>query len=229
MSEVLELLREFIHIDNPVVIDELEKISTVSKVPKGQLLLAIGEVQSKIYLLVSGVVRCYFLDESGAEITDCFINQRGYTVMMENFTHPSLDAIEALTDVEVLEMPIMETVGLMNQFPEMLWEYNRMLQVALMFHWRIGKICVHYTAAQKYHWFRENWEGVDAVAKNTQVASFLGITPETLSRMRRSEKAASEPSDIMVASKSSWSFDQLRQALEREGKQDGMSSPAIPS
>jgi hypothetical protein len=49
---------------------------------------------------------------------------------------------------------------------------------------RLNKI-MHQGAIEKYKWFLENYTEIYKAAKLEHIASFLGIRPETLSRVRR--------------------------------------------
>jgi hypothetical protein len=49
---------------------------------------------------------------------------------------------------------------------------------------RLKKI-LHLKATEKYEWFLENYADIYKVSKLADIASFLGIKPETLSRVRR--------------------------------------------
>ena len=37
----------------------------------------IGDIQKKVYVLIEGMLRCYFIDESQTEMTDSFMTEKG--------------------------------------------------------------------------------------------------------------------------------------------------------
>ena len=56
---------------------------------------------------------------------------------------------------------------------------------SLSHHVEVKKMLYQYTAAQKYAWFLEKYPGLDEVIGDKYIASFLGVTPVTLSRSRK--------------------------------------------
>lgn len=82
-------------------------------VKKGEVIAQEGEVQSSVYFLVSGVLRGFFLDAKGRDITDCFAFQCGDpAVSCIKFGEPSFVSIEALTDCELFAIPVFDLMEL---------------------------------------------------------------------------------------------------------------------
>ena len=63
--------------------------------------------------------------------------------------------------------------------------YNQMLIAALKAHWELKRVLNSYTAAERYQWFLDKYPGLIDKVSNKYIASFLGMTPVTLSRLRR--------------------------------------------
>ena len=63
--------------------------------------------------------------------------------------------------------------------------YNRMLGAALDVQWKLKRVLSSCTAVQRYQWFLEEYSGLIDRVSNKYIASFLGMTPVTLSRLRR--------------------------------------------
>ena len=63
--------------------------------------------------------------------------------------------------------------------------YNELLIKALNEHWKLKQILNSYTAVQRYQWFLDEYPGLIGKVSNKYIASFLGMTPVTLSRLRR--------------------------------------------
>jgi len=73
--------------------------------------------------------------------------------------------------------------------------YNRVLIAAIAAldeHWRMKQVLHQYTALQRYQWFLETYPGLVDRVSNKNIASFLGMSPVTLSRLRRTMREQRE-------------------------------------
>lgn len=52
-------------------------------------------------------------------------------------------------------------------------------------HWELKRVLNSCTAVQRYQWFLEEYPGLIDRVSNKYIASFLGMTPVTLSWLRR--------------------------------------------
>ena len=219
--EIADILSAATHISDPVLLEKLSGLARIRRLKKGDISMKAGEMQTKIHLLVDGVMRCYYLDGSGRETTDCFIIEPGYPVMTASLSIPSLITARAVTATRLLELPLKETMALMQEYPELLWAYNEILQKVLFFHWQIKASRFSYSALERYIWFTRNWPGVEEVANSRHIASFLGMTPETLSRMRRMARNGGQVYELLNDPNSVWDASGIREVLDRHGRQDG--------
>ncbi len=177
---------EVLHITEKRLAEKLAKITEPVQLRKGEILLHEGDVQDHFVFLTDGILRGFFLDANGRDVTDCFGCQCG-TPAMSCFTNgePSSISIEALTDCDLLQIPSDALLTLMRNEPPLLWIYNELLQNALRSHWAIKTRVCQYTAMECYKWFLEAYPGLIDKVSNKHIASFLGMTPVTLSRLRR--------------------------------------------
>jgi CRP-like cAMP-binding protein len=218
--EMKELIADLMHLQDDALVQKLSDIGTLRHYRRKEPIIQIGEMQNKIRILVEGVVRCYFTDECGTEITDCFLIEPGYPLMVAAISIPSLMGIHAVVDCDVLEFPMEPVMAMVNDYVDLLWCYNRMLQRALFFHWEIKTSRYCYSASQRYQWFRKKWPNVEAVANSSHIASFLAMTPETLSRLRRSNRDSEHLTQLISVPNSDWNGARVAKCL-RESLQDG--------
>lgn len=125
-------------------------------------------------------------------MTDCFMTERGMPLNIFNLQIPSVFGMQALTDTEVFAFPVDDLRRMLQAHTEVAEEYVRYMQKGLLFHWYIGNKRLHLSVAKKYQWFRQKWPEVDEIAGNMQIASFLGIRSESLSRLRNAVKNNAE-------------------------------------
>lgn len=152
---------------------------------KGDRIVEVGEKQRQIPFLVSGVLRGFVVDENGQDITDCFAWKCGDIVRGCNgLRDPSQINIEALTDCELIQVPASVLEDLLERDPKLVQAYNIVLAKALKEHWET-KRTLYLSAMQRYQWFLNTYPGLIDSVSNKHIASFLGMTPVTLSRLRR--------------------------------------------
>lgn len=167
-------------------VDKLERVAEFKKFHAGELLCEEGMPAGHITFLLKGILRGFYVDENGHEITDCFVTHHG-TAVMSNFGLEEANAvsIEAAVESEVLRIPAVDSMELLNESKECLQLYVRMVQQSFRRHWEIKGVITQYPALERYQWFLRTFPGLIGRVNNRHVASFLGMTPVTLSRIRR--------------------------------------------
>jgi len=176
--------------ENGLNSDDLEKFKTElkqSNLNKGNYFISPGQVSRYIAFIEKGYLRTYHLDENGNEITTEFNQPGTFCSSYYSFyaRQSSFEYIEAITDCELFLLSFSSLQNLyaqsfsMNVFGRIILE-----KACIERDLRLKKI-MHLTATEKYKWFLKNYTEVYKVAKLGYIASFLGIKPETLSRVRR--------------------------------------------
>lgn len=158
------------------------------KLKKGGQFIAIGQHCRHIALIEDGYLRTFHLDENGNEVTTDFNQPNTFCSSYYSFyaQKPSFEVIEAITSCNLYLLSynslqkLYAQSFLMNVFGRSVLE-----RACIERDLRIKNI-MHLSAKEKYEWFLEKYPDVYKVAKLGHIASFLGINPETLSRVRRS-------------------------------------------
>lgn len=181
-----DFYRRILEIEDDDMLDRIVAITHERHLKKKEVLIRAGEPQNQVVFLVSGMLRGFFLDEDGEDVTDCFGLEPGTAAMGGfEFGKPSTLTIEALTDAEVAWFSVSDAQELIARHPELLAVYNRYLVQALNVHWELKTMISQETAMVRYRWFLKNYPGLADHVRDKYVASFLGMTPVTLSRLRR--------------------------------------------
>jgi len=153
---------------------------------KNELLLRAGEVENFMYFLVDGVTRI-FQYKNDIEYTLRFnfpiTPFNSYASFITQT--PSLINVEALTDIKVFRMSYNDMQNLYSE-SNMAERLGRRLIELLYVQREIKELQMHSKTAEDYY-----FELVDANDSLVQhipqkyLASYLGITPESLSRIRK--------------------------------------------
>ena len=187
--DIRQFCMDFFGIQDRGLLDELEQICKVRRVSKGDVLVQIGEKQSEAAFLISGLFRGYYVDSEGKEVTDCFAYRRGDFVMccysINDVAHITLEALE---ESEIFCIPIHDIDVLIEQYPEISRLMCCYLTKALQIHWNCKVALTRLSATERYQWFLQTYPELIDLVKKKHVASFLNLTPQTLSQQRRNER-----------------------------------------
>jgi len=154
--------------------------------PKKFRLLTEGSISRHIYFIVKGAARAYFTDREGREHTSWFMGKGDLMISVYSFytQQPAAENIELLEESTLLSMTWDQLQMIYAEFPE----YN--------FHGRLVTEKYYIQSEERAILFRtkkplERYElllqkrpGILQQASLGQIASFLGMTQETLSRIR---------------------------------------------
>ncbi|MDB5144695.1 MAG: Crp/Fnr family transcriptional regulator [Mucilaginibacter sp.] len=169
-----------------------EKVLLLSKfrrvtIKKNSLLLNAGEVCQYVYFICNGCIRTYFIDAKGAEKTRYLAFENNFVTALASFITqaPSAQYIQALEDSELLRISQTDFYKLVDTNPVFAKLYRESLEQSQVFStWRIETM-ISMTAKERYENLLERMPQVVLRLSNKHVASFLGITQESLSRLKK--------------------------------------------
>ncbi|HKC68700.1 MAG TPA: Crp/Fnr family transcriptional regulator [Bacteroidia bacterium] len=167
-------------------IEGIKKCFTLKKLRKRQFLLQEGEVCKYIAFIVKGAMRKYSVDEKGAEHIVSLSVENWWVGDRESFTKltPTQFNIDAWEDTDILIATKEDFLSFVNPIPaiaEMLRELD--YRHALALQKRIGSN-ISQSAEKRYYDLVDTYpEFVNRFPQHL-IASYLGVTKETLSRVR---------------------------------------------
>lgn len=197
-----EFYSDVFRLSDKELIRQLVSKTKRKSMKKGEMLAQEGEVQSWVYFLSSGVLRGFFLDAKGRDITDCFVFQCGDPVVSSiKIGEPSFVSIEALAESELFGISMFDVIELLEVSPQLMRIYNELLIKSLRYHWSMKALMYQYTAMERYQWFLKYYPGLIERVSGKHVASLLGMTSVTLSRLKRAirEERARTDSGVLSA------------------------------
>lgn len=164
---------------------ELQGLVQDNKYSKRTILLKEGDVCNDIHFLISGFARAYHFND-GDDITSWFMKDGDVIISVQSFLkqEKSLETIELLEDCEVISLSYTSLQYLYRKYPDfnfvgrVLTEHYYMLSEQRAYSLRM------HTAYQRYEDLLTSYPEIFQRAQLKYVASYLGMKPETLSRMR---------------------------------------------
>lgn len=169
---------------------ELEVIKSSFKVmdfKKGHIPVHQGDKLSYIYIIIKGLVRGYYIDEDGNEVTKCFSAEKQYfsaegLMSMEGASFN----IECLENVRCIQIPYKSLEYIRDNNPEISKTiYNIVLKIFLLSETRTKHMLMENAADRYRNFVNENVELAGRL-KQKYIASYLGISPVSLSRLKKS-------------------------------------------
>ncbi|CAM4326044.1 Crp/Fnr family transcriptional regulator [Zobellia nedashkovskayae] len=155
-------------------------------IAKKQYLLTQGEICKFEGFVTKGCFRVFTLDEDGKEHVLYFATKDWWITDIDSFTNqkPSFLTIQALEDSEVLLIDHADKEHLYEQIPQVEKLFRVMTQKTLVSLQRRMIANLSQTADDRYLNFIEKYPEIAQKLTNLQLASYLGISHEFLSKIR---------------------------------------------
>ncbi|MFT5725511.1 MAG: CRP-like cAMP-binding protein [Bacteroidia bacterium] len=164
----------------------LKSISRRKVIPKGSILIRQGQTVNNVYFATDGCLRSYCIDNNGKEHTLQFAI-RGWWISDYIAIHNNESAtltVECLKESSVIEFNATSLDEMLTRFPEYEPFQRHILERHVVsLHKRILNQ-LQLTASERYDLFLEQYPDIDQYTRNYHIASYLGITQESLSRIR---------------------------------------------
>ncbi len=154
---------------------------------KKEFLVRAGEVCEEQAYIVRGCMRAFLTDEKGDEHVIQFGFDDWYIGDMMSFLtgKPADYSIEAIEDCELLVFSRESMEDLYQQLPKLERYFRIMIQHAFIAMQHRIVSTMSQSAEQRYLGLIQKYPGLELRVAQHHIASYLGITPEALSRIRK--------------------------------------------
>jgi CRP-like cAMP-binding protein len=185
MNEHLARIELFLQTLNPSIQHTLEKASSTRLFKKGEYLLREGEICRYSFQITKGIVRKYYLNE-GKEITTDLFFAEDLALSLKSYVYqqPGHEFIQAVDTTEVV-------ITSFEAFQQLKKQYAELVQLDLLlteYHalWLEQRLWEFHSlnATQRYEKLLKEQPHFIQQIPLTYLASYLGISLETLSRIR---------------------------------------------
>lgn len=158
--------------------------------PKGDFFVRAGELTSMVGFIVSGIVKFCYTKPDGREYTRFFCREGSFaSVFIALATgQPSPYSIKILQDTDMILMPYSAWHELIKKSSCWAAIDRKMLIHAHVLSQHRDASLILDDAYTRYLALLEEFPGIEMYVKQYDIASYLGITPVSLSRMRRLKK-----------------------------------------
>ena len=183
-----KLLKYFLKIQ-PLLENEIEAIDetmVIKHFKKGTVLLKEGQTSTEAYFVLDGVIRQYYLFEGEEKTTDFFVNEQWVVSLNTiNLNSPSKQYLECCTDCSVLMGDSKKGEDLYNKYPNLeTLSRKLMTNVFLEQQSKLEAFTIN-TPIERYQNLMATRPHLLQRIPQYQIASYIGVTPESLSRIRK--------------------------------------------
>ena len=166
-------------------LDMLESILVPVRYAKNELILKEGDVCTNIYWVVKGLVRQFYY-KNGKEVTEYMATENSIVMCIESLfleqpTHLQIKAIEPSVLIAIPKVDL-ETVAMKSVNIQIL--YRKILEESLILSQIHADMLRFESAQDRYHKLIKRQPQLVLRAPLVYIASYLQMTPETLSRVR---------------------------------------------
>ncbi|HMI59862.1 MAG TPA: Crp/Fnr family transcriptional regulator [Puia sp.] len=154
---------------------------------EGEYLFREGKICSQLFYICSGILRIVSTNDKGMDRTHYFYKEDQFCTILKSFGEASVAeaGIQAACDVEVLTISRQKLNMLYVSAPYMKDIIDRMFQQQLLEKVETRNAFLGLDAESQYKLFVENQPDIALRVSLKDIASYLGITPQSLSRIRR--------------------------------------------
>lgn len=185
MKELIDYILQFGNLNKQQVDLVISKASE-SDLQKDEYFSEAGKIPKQVGFVVEGVVRGCYYNNKGEEITRCFINENSLVSDYVNFEADTISTeyLQACTDCKLAVFSKQNWEELSHTIVG--WDNikNKMVQICMYQKSRKNPV-ISQDATTRYLEFMENYPTLINRIPLAHIASYLGVTQQSLSRIRK--------------------------------------------
>jgi len=165
--------------------DDLQSTLVERELPRKTLLLRQGTISKEITFIVKGLARAYYF-KNDLDVTSWLMRENDFIISVVSFFRqiPSEENIELLEDSTLISIPHKQLLALYKKYEA----FNVVGRVITENYYILSEQRIYsmrmQTARERYELLVSNDPGIFQRVPLKYIASYLGMKPETLSRIR---------------------------------------------
>ena len=185
MEELIEYILQFGNLNKQQIELVISK-GQILQLKKEDYFSEAGKIPKQVGFIVEGVIRGCYYNNKGEEITRCFISENSLVCDYVNFeaNASSSEYLQAVTDCSLIVFSKKNWEELSHIIVG--WDNikNKMVQLCMYQKSRKGPV-ISQDATTRYLEFLENYPSLTNRVPLSYIASYLGVTQQSLSRIRK--------------------------------------------
>jgi CRP/FNR family transcriptional regulator, anaerobic regulatory protein len=179
----LQLFRPIPEKDRSMIVSSFE--ARIAK--EGDYLFKGGNICREMFFIGKGVLRIVVMNDMGIEVTHYFLNENQFCTILGSFNNgvPADESIQAACDAEVLAITRTGLLTLYEKIPYLKELIDQITQQRLLDKIQIRNAYLGLDSSARYELFLMRQPDIALRVPLRDIASYLEITPQSLSRIRK--------------------------------------------
>lgn len=159
---------------------------SIKEAAAGAILLREGETASQLFFVIKGCLRTYFIKDTGVEITSQFFIENQMVTSFESAMTgiPSRQYIEAIEDTIVASIPVKRLKKIIKDHEQVRNYFTGYIMMRLALYMNQFASFILDNPEKRYQKFAQENPPLISRIPQQYIASYLGITPVSLSRIK---------------------------------------------
>jgi CRP-like cAMP-binding protein len=182
----LQLIRSFSPEEREIISSHL----SFRTVPEGETLLREGHIARELFFICKGILKIVTTNTKDNYVTQFFLKENQFCTILNSFNNsePAAESIVTAVDTELIVFSKDRLRELYKQLPYFEELIDKVTKQTLLEKIRMRNGYMGEEAAVRYEKFITRQPDIALRVSLTDIASYLGITPQSLSRIRRNQK-----------------------------------------
>jgi len=183
--EILTLLNSIQPL-SPGLAHHLAEILKEKQFKKKDHLLRERQISTNVYFIEEGLVRAFYINEKGEELTNWFMKEGDVIFSVASFLEqaPSHEYITALEDCSVYYISYVQLQAIYKEFPEFNYHGRVLTEKYYRLSLQRESFIKRTSSLERYQRLLEHEPYLLARAALQDIATYLGMSPEMLSKVR---------------------------------------------
>ena len=185
-SQLKKYLKRYVDFEDSEI-DRVYQRMQAKKIQKKEYLLSEGQICKSNFFIINGLTRSFFIDNKGDEKITQFAIEDWWVTSFESFIKetPSYLSIQAIEETTVLLIKKEELNHLYTSVPKLERFFRMITENMLISFQRKNDIYLKMKSRERYYHFVQQFPSFAQRVPQYMIASYLEITPEYLSEIRR--------------------------------------------
>lgn len=177
----IEFLQQYVSADEA---EQITSHADIIELPTRHVLIHQGDMAEHVYFVVHGLCHACYLTPEGKQFSKEFYWEKDFIIGFEGLVkqQPSPYLLESLTPTVLLSLPITQ---LQQWRAEQHPLYFQLLETQLMYKENKERFMLLHSPEERYQLFCQSFPDLKTRLADYQIASYLGITSISLSRIKK--------------------------------------------